>query len=630
MRAPWQWVSLDPARFEGLNGSATPTLIRDYLNPRLGALETALKRVDIWPMLPGEVGVKDPIYFYGDVRRYGAIGDGATDARAAIQNAYASVVALGGGAVIVPPTNDGFLVGSTVELDESVAVVFGGAGSTGRLVVTGDIEVINVTGSNITVQDLRIERTPSAGTKSQIVVNGSAERIRLQRLELLGSSRHAIDVSAAVGVWMEDIYAYRPYEHGITVHANVDDVSIEGVVVIEAGYNNANPDAGKGIGVSTGVTNARIDDVYVKDSNQIGIELFGASGDVDPVEFFTITNCVIEHTGDGAGGLSLDNARDGTVAGVVVRGSTRAFEVAGGSKRVSMSALETSGCSGVGLSVSNNSGDDDNDPEDITVSSMVITEPESFGIQITKAKSFSIETTTVRGGGNRGIFLNDCGSGSVIRLNNITVQDCARSGVYLFLGGATSGQAWDVAHVTALGNNTSATANESTGIYLNADTADHQGCVRMSNNTGELVPNVVSTLRTSNLALSASTTASIGVKWQYRIGERWEAVYRIPITVTGGVVGLTWSFATLPAGVVGRLRVFGTTTDANTFATEQTTALTTPTATGFLVASFTGFVDVVATLRGGSADGVVDLQVTTGAAAAGNILSGTTVELRWI
>lgn len=109
MRAPWQWVSVDPAIIARENGSGATTLVREYVNPRLNALTVALKNVDIWPMLDGEVGVKDPIYYYGDVRRYGAKGDGVKDDQAAFQRACDSIAALGGGDVLVPKGT--FLIG---------------------------------------------------------------------------------------------------------------------------------------------------------------------------------------------------------------------------------------------------------------------------------------------------------------------------------------------------------------------------------------------------------------------------------------------------------------------------------------------------------------------------------------
>ncbi len=76
------------------------------------------------PALPAEVGVVNPYYPYGDVRRYGAVGDGTTDNLTAINNASASVAAMLGGIVFFPPGTFG--VSNAVVIPNRVAFVGSG------------------------------------------------------------------------------------------------------------------------------------------------------------------------------------------------------------------------------------------------------------------------------------------------------------------------------------------------------------------------------------------------------------------------------------------------------------------------------------------------------------------------
>jgi len=77
-----------------------------------------------YPILPDETGVVNPWYPYGNVFRYGATGDGVTDDLKAINNASASIDALGGGVVFLPVGT--YAVSNTVVVPNRV--VFNGEG----------------------------------------------------------------------------------------------------------------------------------------------------------------------------------------------------------------------------------------------------------------------------------------------------------------------------------------------------------------------------------------------------------------------------------------------------------------------------------------------------------------------
>lgn len=65
--------------------------------------DAELVAVQKFPILGGETGVTNPTYPYGDVRRFGAVGDGTTDDYAAFAAAHDSLPVTGG-VIVVPPT----------------------------------------------------------------------------------------------------------------------------------------------------------------------------------------------------------------------------------------------------------------------------------------------------------------------------------------------------------------------------------------------------------------------------------------------------------------------------------------------------------------------------------------------
>lgn len=127
-----------------------------------------------------------------------------------------------------------------------------------------------------------------------------------------------------------------------------------------------------------------------------------------------------------------------------------------------------------------------------------------------------------------------------------------------------------------------------------------------------------STIRSSDLTMSASSATSLGMALTYAAGETWTIQYVLHIQTTAGVGGIGFSLNTLPTGVVGRLAVLGPTSSLGSIAQVATTTLTTPIGAVFTF-SGSGVVQGFLTVRGGSGSGTIDLMLTTGLLQAGTV-----------
>lgn len=96
-------VSFPTATAEGsatnINAPLRQLLTQSGLNP-----DSGFPGFMTYPVLGTEVSVTQPRFPYGDVRRFGAVGNGAADDSTAIQNAMTSVAAVGGDVYFPPGT----------------------------------------------------------------------------------------------------------------------------------------------------------------------------------------------------------------------------------------------------------------------------------------------------------------------------------------------------------------------------------------------------------------------------------------------------------------------------------------------------------------------------------------------
>lgn len=131
---------------------------------------------------------------------------------------------------------------------------------------------------------------------------------------------------------------------------------------------------------------------------------------------------------------------------------------------------------------------------------------------------------------------------------------------------------------------------------------------------------------TADVALAASTTVDLPLlNIAVAASEVWECEYFLVATVTGGTAGLKYQFATI-TGMTGWILAVGVTSSATTnIPTPLTTNLTAVGATAYITGSFSGFIHIRAYFKVGANAGTLNLGLTTGASAAGNILAGSYV-----
>jgi hypothetical protein len=128
----------------------------------------------------------------------------------------------------------------------------------------------------------------------------------------------------------------------------------------------------------------------------------------------------------------------------------------------------------------------------------------------------------------------------------------------------------------------------------------------------------------ANVALAASSTINVtALDIAVLAGETWVVDIMLPVTVSGGTVGLKPIF-TLPASSTGEMSYVGTTTAVTASTVFYTTTPTVASTTAFLTASFTGYIWIRGEITF-TASGTLRVGVTTGASAAGNILKGASI-----
>jgi hypothetical protein len=144
-------------------------LLPAWLPIELGNIQRALPNNWAWPPLSGEVGVRDLKYYYGDVRRYGALGDGTTNDQNAIQYAWDALGLLGGGTLYFPAGHTYLFSGRLTNATASNIVVSGYGATLKANTAAANHELrfgtsAAVTVSRIVVEGLAIDLTDSGGS----------------------------------------------------------------------------------------------------------------------------------------------------------------------------------------------------------------------------------------------------------------------------------------------------------------------------------------------------------------------------------------------------------------------------------------------------------------------------------
>ncbi len=130
----------------------------------------------------------------------------------------------------------------------------------------------------------------------------------------------------------------------------------------------------------------------------------------------------------------------------------------------------------------------------------------------------------------------------------------------------------------------------------------------------------------ANVALAASTTVNItGLDLAVKNGDTWILDYFIPVTVSGGTVGLKPIFTGVTSTLAGSMDCQGNTSAVTASTYARSTTPTTALGTAFITALFTGYIWVRARIVVSGADGTIRFGLATGTSAAGNILAGASL-----
>lgn len=163
----------------------------------------------------GEIGVVNQLWPVGDIRRYGAVGNGTKDDTAAIQAAITSTP--DGGVVFIPQTTSAYRVTSSILITGRSRLTIEGTGWGSQIQAATpsfDLFAVDTTSSGVWFRDLRLVGS-SVGTESKSALTISAGYCRVSGCEISGFN---IAVHAWVANWYSgftDFVADHNYIHDL-------------------------------------------------------------------------------------------------------------------------------------------------------------------------------------------------------------------------------------------------------------------------------------------------------------------------------------------------------------------------------------------------------------------------------
>lgn len=267
------------------------------------------------PVLGAEVGVTAPQYPYGDVRRYGAAGDGATDDTAAIQNALDSTAALGGG-VVIGRRDATYLVDSVGSKD-----FIGSSGSPQSVAYCLKIP------SNVLADFAGATIRLTAGTAAVLVSNDNSADTTDSDLGIINAVLDGNNVSLAASglalVWMQGVSRLRI---NVTVK-NVKHIAGYFVNIDDSYFDRLELDTCEGQGFILGVPTSGLD---VRNSHIGLVHCRNVTTESEPnfpgnPFYGVLTNCTVDtiNCEDAIAGVKLDGpSADVAIGKIVLDGST--------------------------------------------------------------------------------------------------------------------------------------------------------------------------------------------------------------------------------------------------------------------------------------------------------------------
>lgn len=240
---------------------------------------------------PGEDGYR-PTF---DVTRdeYGAVGDGVTDDRTAINAAIAAAEVVGGGAVVFFPAEKTFSVAGYIEVNDTGDVLLSGYGAVIKQAVGSGNQLLFIGKDNVTVEGLTIDgnypTVKGPTTMSGTARAGGASTIKLALAASSSNNAYnglVIEITGNTGSGqVRTISTYTGADRDATIYGTwdtePDNTSTYAIYT------------GDGIGVNVLADNVTLRDVLARNTKGEGIAAQTGSGEV------TLINCQSKNTGLG-------------------------------------------------------------------------------------------------------------------------------------------------------------------------------------------------------------------------------------------------------------------------------------------------------------------------------------------
>jgi hypothetical protein len=275
-----------------------------------------------------------------DVRSYGAVGDGVTDDRAAIQLAIAAAAARGGAVVRIPAGTYRLTEapGQYRAIEVTAGVTLRGAGQGVATLRSADgtgegVRTIYAHGAGITIEDLTLDGNKATRPCPPPSTDAAGNPVVCRH-----EQSHGIIAQDAPGLRIRAVTAHDFPGDGVTLYTGVTDVSVEDVTSIGNDRNGL-------------TVNGAVDNLVVSHStfrNNLAQQVDSEPGGATVIGAVTVVGCVIDAVRSGqyaltvsgsgpttqggpwrvldstiSGGINVTWARDVTIAGNTITASGR-------------------------------------------------------------------------------------------------------------------------------------------------------------------------------------------------------------------------------------------------------------------------------------------------------------------
>ncbi len=514
------------ARWTDANTLASGSIFDDGTNIGIGSAPVAAAKL----LVDGETIFKGPQI---DVRAYGAVGDGTTNDRTAIQAAVTAATARGGATVYFPKTSGDYRVDSSISVGSNTRLLFepgarinftqapaaaklftvhGTLGSSTTLTADAAVEAVTVTVADTTafaVNDLVVvtssatfagfpvgeyhyvkSKTPTTLTLQDGLFDGylTADTARIYKINAArnvvfenativgrgtGFSQYGIELIYADTVAIKGLNSQDMEDRTLQILASVN-VLIDGATIVRSNQD------GLGYGVAIAASQwLRITNSYFADDRH-AVSSGGSLAYFGPTRFLTVTNNQIYGAIDA--GLDAHHATEylnysgNTITNASGNANADGIIVQGAHAVLNDNVIRGAFRHGIAIQPFNNR------PGTFTIAGNMIHSPGGTGIAVSAPAAgpianLSIAGNTITGPGAHGILVQTYEAGAVIDQFSITgnaIASAGQSGIYI------SAELASMANGTITGNTVRNSAEQN--IYLVALNAQTLDSISLSGN----------------------------------------------------------------------------------------------------------------------------------------------------